>query len=108
MDEFKQNLLDSEGLIRNPLCRFAYYKDNKDNNQVTEKEDSSPFFALYINGCRWEIDGVTLDLIEKIANNRSLPLHELLPFLDKAANETFLFELWKLEWLEFLEQDEVT
>lgn len=94
--QFKQDLLNSPGLNRNPVCRFAYVKKD---------EHSSSILSLFVNGCKWNIDKVSEGLVEKIANNRSLLLKDILPFLDNIANESFLYELWKLEWLEFLEQE---
>ncbi len=87
---FKQILLHAKGLVRNPLCRFAYYKSDK-------------HLSLYINGDQWNTDEVSHDLVESLANNRRLTLKSILPFLDQKSNESFLYELWRLQWLEFTE-----
>lgn len=87
---FKQELIDSQGIIRNPLCRFAY-----------TKSDKAPQISLYINGCKWNVEKVAENLVEIVASNRTIGLAELLPFIDDQANEAFLYELWKLQWLEF-------
>jgi 50S ribosomal protein L16 3-hydroxylase len=94
MTQFVNDLLASNGLTRNPLCRFAYLKS-----------ETTPLLSLYINGSKWCIDNISEDLIEKIANNRSLSLGDVLPFIDKVENKSFLYELWKLQWLDFLEKD---
>jgi 50S ribosomal protein L16 3-hydroxylase len=90
---FKLDLLNSSGLVRNPLCRFAYIKSD------------SPPLSLYINGCKWCIDGVAETLVETIANNRTVLIQKILPFIDSSTNESFLYELWKLQWLEFVEKE---
>ena len=90
INTFKHYLCNSMGLIRNPLCRFAY-----------SKAETGSALSLYINGSPWNIKAVTEDLVEKVANNRSLLLKEILVYLDQRVNVEFLYELWKLEWLEF-------
>lgn len=87
---FKQNLLSSMGLVRHPLCRFAYY---------TCVETSK--FTLYMNGHQYCVDKVSEDLIQKIANQRKLWLKDILCFLDKPADEYFVYALWKSQMLEF-------
>lgn len=89
--EFKQYLTTSSGLTRNPLCRFAYYKSEGESN-----------LTLYVNGNKHCVDKISETLVEKIANNRTVLLDEILPFLDNRENESFLYELWKLQILEFL------
>ena len=86
---FINELKNSEGLIRNPLCRFAY--------QLAEKE---PFISLFINGCQWDVTEVSIDLIKLVANSRFLERELLLPFLSHKKNSAFLFDLWTLQWLE--------
>lgn len=88
--QFKQNLLNSLGLIRNPLCRFAYFK-----------LENTGILSLYINGNKHCVDGVSEDLVEKIANNRRLLLEEILPFIEKLKDELFLYELWTSQIMEF-------
>ncbi len=90
--EFKEQLFSTLGLVRNPLCRFAYFKS-----------EETGVLALYINGDRHCVDNVSEDLVEKIANNRRLLLKDLLSFMKNPADESFLYELWISHMLEFLE-----
>ncbi|KTC86619.1 JmjC domain-containing protein [Legionella brunensis] len=87
LDVFMQELKISKQLMRNPLCRFAYQESERDS------------VNLFINGYQWNIEGVSVALIKLIANNRSLSLKELQPFMKNEADKFFLFELWKLQWL---------
>ncbi len=82
IDELKSGL----NLIRDASCRFAYC-------------DSQ----LYINGCEWNVDGVSLELISYIANHRHLLHPYFNDFLTQEKNQLFLFELWKLQWLQIEE-----
>lgn len=86
---FMNELLASSQLMRDSTCRMAYL-DNVDTQ-------------LFINGCQWSTEGVSSELIKKIANHRLLDIAELVPFLDHEDNQLFLYELWKLQWLEMLE-----
>ncbi|MBA2648397.1 MAG: cupin domain-containing protein [Legionella sp.] len=90
--EFIQSLLDSKGLVRNTLCRFAYFKTDDD-------------FTLYINGCSWDIEAVDVELVEIIANYREILLKDIKPFIGNLANESFLFALWQLQWLECITEE---
>lgn len=92
LTKFKVNLLKSNGLIRNSICRFAYFK-----SEETGK------LSLYINGERHCVDNVSEDLVEKIANNRNLPLKDLEPLIKNQSDESFLYELWKLHIMQLLE-----
>lgn len=86
--EFIDHLKQGLGLERDACCRFAY--------QVADEQDE---FHLYINGCLWETDGVTPDLLSLVANTRYLEPELLSPYLDTAANQHFLYDLWTLQWL---------
>jgi len=89
LDEFCEELFASTGVHRNALCRFAYLNE--------------PELALYINGCAWCVEQISPALVRLIANQRSVLLDELLPFVTKdarkAANLAFLYELWGLQWI---------
>lgn len=87
-----QSLLKQENLSRNPLCRFTY---------ITQ--ENAPTLTLFINGCEWETENVAPELIKIIANNREISQEMLAPFVKNSANQTFLYNLWKLQWLEFQE-----
>jgi 50S ribosomal protein L16 3-hydroxylase len=97
IEEFQSQLTSSLGLVRNSLCRFAYLS-----------LDEPPFLALYVNGCEWCTELVNPELVKLIAEHRSVNLTQLLPFLAPTdstahANVSFLYELWSLQWLEFIE-----
>lgn len=91
IDKFAEELTHSTGLIRNACCRFAYQIKNQ-----------NPYIALFINGCLWDVEGVSQELIKLVANQRLLDIKTLLPFLKNRADQFFLFELWKLQWLEII------
>lgn len=90
--EFSKELLHCQGLIRNPVCRFAY-----------QEQQEEPFISLYINGGLWDVHQVSKDLVKLVANSRSLTSQELAPFIHLKPNQHFLFQLWSRQWLEFSE-----
>jgi 50S ribosomal protein L16 3-hydroxylase len=92
LNSFNALLLSSSGMVRNAVCRFVY---------ITGEQ--SPFLTLYVNGCEWDIENVSDELVKKIANQREVLLNELLPFINNNSNQSFLYELWKLQWLEILD-----
>ena len=81
---FMDKLNESQGLLRDGTCRMAY-------NEST--------LQFFINGCEWQIDGVSLLMLQYVANNRVLDRDQLLPFLTTHPNQLFLYELWILQWL---------
>ena len=86
---FIDRLQNSQSILRDTTCRMAYI-------------DSSDTQQLFINGCEWNINGVSFDLIKTIANSRSILLLDLLPFLAKETAQQFLHDLWKLQWISIL------
>lgn len=90
--EFITELSESSGLIRDPSCRFAYQSADKHSE-----------YQFYVNGCDWEIAGVSHGLLSLIANNRFIKQEFLHPYMNDKDNQMFLFELWKLQWLHILE-----
>jgi hypothetical protein len=86
--------MSSLGFIRNPLSRFAYYKCELTGN-----------LSLYINGNEHGVEPISKILVEKIANNRTIFLQELLEFFDNSEDIAFLFELWKLHIIDFLSEE---
>lgn len=82
LSDFVYALKESRGLVRDATCRIAHIEEQ-----------------LFINGCLWETVDVSFELMKKIANHRQLDLNELGPFLTKKANQMFLYDLWKLQWL---------
>ncbi len=85
---FIDELNVSQGLLRDACCRLAYYADS---------------LQLFINGCQWNIEGVSSELITYVANNRSLAIQDIEPFLTQEDNQIFLYELWRLQWLQWVE-----
>lgn len=82
---FIHHLLNSEGLLRDASCRMAYQDDGQ---------------QLFVNGCPWDISGVSPALVKQVANHRLLNNSTLLVFLDQPDNQIFLYELWRLQWLQ--------
>lgn len=80
---FIEALRKSSGLERDATCRMAY----------TDTE-------LFINGCIWNTTGVSPGLFQLIANHRQVPLVELEPWLKHESNQQFLYDFWKLQWLQ--------
>jgi 50S ribosomal protein L16 3-hydroxylase len=87
--EFIERLRNSNSILRDTTCRMAYI-DTSDTQQ------------LFINGCQWNIEGVSFDLIKPIANARTILISELLPFLAKETDQQFLHDMWKLQWISIL------
>lgn len=90
--DFIQSLKQETGLERDPCCRFAY--------QLADKETE---FAFYINGCQWQINQVSPELLIYVANNRFLSLEILNKYLMKTADQSFIFDMWRLQWLQIAE-----
>lgn len=86
LPEFLTALREREGLLRDATCRVAYHDEGE--------------LHLFINGCEWDIKGVDLALVKAVANHRRLMVAQLMPYLESSDNQHFLFELWKLQWLE--------
>ncbi|MFT4060630.1 MAG: cupin domain-containing protein [Legionella sp.] len=86
---FLANLQTSLELIREPACRFAYYAQDKGSAS-----------QLFINGCEWNVEGVSPELLSKLANNRFLAYRSVRDFLDNECNQAFLYDLWRLQWLQ--------
>jgi len=89
LEDFITDLKESDGLERNACCRFAYQKIGSG-------------YQLYINGCEWPVQDCTEGLITLIANNRVVEIGDLVPYLDSSANQSFLYELSKLQWLNLI------
>jgi 50S ribosomal protein L16 3-hydroxylase len=89
---FINELKSGLSLVRDAACRFAY-----------QHGDNESEYQLYINGCEWEADGVSPALLSEIANNRFLAHERFSPYLNKDANQAFLFDLWRLQWLQIAE-----
>lgn len=85
-DNFIAEVINGAKLLRHPSCRFAYQVQTENTN-----------FELFINGCEWDIDGVSIELVKLVANKRLLASKDLLPFIENIEDQIFLFELWKLQ-----------
>ena len=82
---FEDELRNALTMERDATCRCAYINDKE--------------LLLFINGCEWDIIGVDPELVYYVANNRVLDIKIILPFLHQKANQSFLYELWKLQWI---------
>lgn len=90
LEHFIQQLHVAPSLDKDSSCRFAYI-GSQDQRDV----------QLFINGCEWDIAGVSEQLVIMVANQDSITLEDLLVFLNTPENLSFLYELWKLQWLYF-------
>ncbi|WP_447530633.1 winged helix domain-containing protein, partial [Legionella pneumophila] len=89
LDEFIKELANYQEIVRDASCRFAYI--------MSDQESQCHF---YVNGKEWDSRGVSTNLLSLVANNRFLSLKELEPYLSHKTNQLFLYELWKLQWLQ--------
>ncbi|HAT6372269.1 TPA: cupin domain-containing protein [Legionella pneumophila] len=89
LDEFIKELANYQEIVRDASCRFAYI--------MSDQESQCHF---YVNGKEWDSRGVSTNLLSLVANNRFLSLKELKPYLSHKTNQLFLYELWKLQWLQ--------
>ncbi|NPA72611.1 MAG: cupin domain-containing protein [Gammaproteobacteria bacterium] len=96
IEDFMGALQSEVGLIKDPVCRFAYSIVNQQT-------------LLYVNGAIWETFGASDSFMAKLANQSYLTQAELLECgADKASPESegnikLLFDLWKLQYLVFIE-----
>jgi 50S ribosomal protein L16 3-hydroxylase len=90
IEDFMGAMQVEPGLVKDPVCRFAYA-------QVEDKT------LLYINGAIWDTFGASDDFMAKLANQSYLTQDELLMCGDKEGNIKLLFDLWKLQYLVFIE-----
>jgi len=88
-NSFITELRQSTGLLRDSTCRMAYLEHD---------------LQLFVNGCEWDITGVAPALVKYVANHRQLDTHDLLLFLASDDNQIFLYELWRLQWVDWLSQ----
>ncbi|WP_454781061.1 JmjC domain-containing protein [Legionella sp. WA2022007384] len=89
LSSFINELKTGLNLTRDASCRFAY-----------QSPDEQSEYQLYINGCEWEINGVSHDLLSYVANNRFLTHKVLTTHLNTTQNQIFIYNLWKLQWLQ--------
>ncbi len=90
IEDFMGAMQVEPGLVKDPVCRFAY----------TQVNDNT---LLYINGAIWDTFGASNDFIAKLANQSYLTQDELMLSGDNEGNIKLLFDLWKLQYLVFIE-----
>jgi 50S ribosomal protein L16 3-hydroxylase len=90
IEDFMGAMQVESGLIKDPVCRFAYSEVNGST-------------LLYINGAIWETFGASAVFMAKLANQSYLTQDELQLSGDNEGNIKLLFDLWKLQYLVFIE-----
>jgi len=90
IEDFMGAMQVEVGLIKDPVCRFAY-------SEIDGKT------VLYINGAIWETFGASYAFMAKLANQSFFTQEELLASGDNEGNIKLLFDLWKLQYLTFIE-----
>lgn len=90
IEDFMGALQTEVGLIKDPVCRFAY----------SEVDGQT---LLYINGAIWETFGASNEFMTKIANQSFLTQDEIMLCGDNEGNIKLLFDLWKLQYLIFID-----
>lgn len=90
IEDFMGALQIEPGLLKDPVCRFAY-------SQVEGKT------LLYINGAIWENFGATDSFMAKLANQSFLTQEEIMLAGNNEGNIKLLFDLWKLQYLVFID-----
>lgn len=90
LSEFVDALYDEHGLIKDPVCRFAF---TNIDGQTT----------LYINGAIWESFSAPDEFLQLLANQQFLTQEVLAKFLENDGVRELLFDLWKLQYLVFIE-----
>ncbi len=90
IEDFMGAMQVEVGLVKDPVCRFAYSEVNGNT-------------LLYINGAIWDTFGASNAFMAKLANQSYLTQDELLMSGDNEGNIKLLFDLWKLQYLVFIE-----
>jgi 50S ribosomal protein L16 3-hydroxylase len=89
LPSFINEIKQGADLERDPTCRFAY--------QISDDQSE---YQFYINGSLWKTHRVSSEFLSIIANNRFISGPSLKPFLSQKENQLFLYELWKLQWIQ--------
>lgn len=92
ISDFIKEIKEGLNLIRDVSCRFAYQNQNEQSE-----------YQFFINGSAWDAKGVNKDLLHYIANNRYLSYKVLTTYLNTKKNQLLIYNLWKLQWLQFEE-----
>lgn len=91
----QQDLVDAlmqvSGIVRDPVCRFAYTPLN--TGQV----------LLNINGAIWQDFGAEADFIKILCNQRIIEAEQLQVILQHPGNQALLQDLWELQFYEMIE-----
>ncbi|WP_127470700.1 cupin domain-containing protein [Thiomicrorhabdus aquaedulcis] len=90
IEDFMGALQVEPGLIKDPVCRFAFAK--VDQNTL-----------LYVNGAIWDSFGATDAFITLLANQSFLTQEQIMLNGDDEGNIKLLFDLWKLQYIVFIE-----
>ena len=90
IEDFMGALQVEPGLVKDAVCRFAYAQIDANTH-------------LYINGAIWETFGASDAFIIKLANQSFLTQEEIILAGDNEGNIKLLFDLWKLQYLVFIE-----
>ena len=90
LEEFVMAVTEEMGLIKDPVCRYAY----------TQIEDET---QLYINGAIWEDFDAPAEFIATLANQSFLTQELLAQFIEHEGVQKLLYDLWKLQYLTFVE-----
>ena len=90
LQEFIDALHSEHGLIKDAVCRFVY-------------TDIDAQTQLYINGAIWENFNAPAEFIQLLANQNFLTIDDLMPYIDDNGVQALLFDLWKLQYLVFIE-----
>ncbi len=95
LEDFIGALQVEAGLIKDPICRFAY-------SNVKQADDTEKTL-LYINGAIWNHFNASPSFIMQLANQSFLTQEEIMQACEDENNQKLLFDLWKLQYLVFIE-----
>lgn len=95
LEDFVAALADSDGLVKDPVCRFAYQTLNNGETK------------LYINGFDWNTDGLSKEQIAKLANQIWLQPEELIAMTKDEAMAKALHALWERQFFIFKSDEAV-
>lgn len=90
IEDFIEALGTEHGLIKDPVCRFAY----------TEIDGKT---QLFINGAIWDDFSAPAALLKLLANSQFFTQEMLNPYVSEHSCQQLLFDLWKLQYLIFIE-----
>jgi len=94
-EDFMGALQIETGFIKDPVCRFAYSHINQ--------QDGETQTLLYVNGAIWNNFEACPNFIAQLANQSFLTQEEITQASQNENNIKLLFDLWKLQYLTFIE-----